>query len=65
VRPVSFSAPLARSAGFRRDRPGDSFRGWLYGITRNGRNGSTAATIDAVGLPRFPYNAHSRRGVAW
>lgn len=22
-------------AGFRRDRPGDSFRGWLYGIARN------------------------------
>ena len=21
--------------GFRRDRPGDSFRGWLWGITRN------------------------------
>jgi RNA polymerase sigma-70 factor (ECF subfamily) len=27
---------VARRAGeFRHDRPGDSFRGWLYGITRN------------------------------
>src|SRR5436853_6854235 len=27
--------PVARAIGeFRRDRPGDSFRGWLYTITR-------------------------------
>jgi RNA polymerase sigma-70 factor (ECF subfamily) len=29
-----FSAAAAGFAGFRRDRPGDSFRGWLGGITR-------------------------------
>jgi RNA polymerase sigma-70 factor (ECF subfamily) len=29
-------AAVARGIGaFRRDRPGDSFRGWLWGITRN------------------------------
>jgi RNA polymerase sigma-70 factor (ECF subfamily) len=30
-----FRAAVAGLPGFRRDRPGDSFRGWLYGITRN------------------------------
>jgi RNA polymerase sigma-70 factor (ECF subfamily) len=30
-----FAAAAARLAHFRRDRPGDSFRGWLRGITRN------------------------------
>jgi RNA polymerase sigma-70 factor (ECF subfamily) len=35
VRQEVFAA-VARSIGaFRRDRPGDSFRGWLYAITRN------------------------------
>jgi RNA polymerase sigma-70 factor (ECF subfamily) len=30
-----FSAAAAGLADFRRDRPGDTFRGWLRGITRN------------------------------
>jgi RNA polymerase sigma-70 factor (ECF subfamily) len=30
-----FAGVAAGLADFRRDRPGDSFRGWLYGITRN------------------------------
>ncbi len=30
-----FSAAARGLGGFRRDRPGDSFRGWLRGITRN------------------------------
>ena len=30
-----FRVAAARLADFRRDRPGDTFRGWLRGITRN------------------------------
>ena len=30
-----FAAAAASLSGFRRDRPGDTFRGWLRGITRN------------------------------
>jgi RNA polymerase sigma-70 factor (ECF subfamily) len=30
-----FAAVAAGLGGFRRDRPGDTFRGWLRGITRN------------------------------
>jgi RNA polymerase sigma-70 factor (ECF subfamily) len=30
-----FAATARGLAGFRRDRPGDTFRGWLRGITRN------------------------------
>lgn len=30
-----FAAAAAGLAGFRRDRPGDTFRGWLRGIARN------------------------------
>jgi RNA polymerase sigma-70 factor (ECF subfamily) len=30
-----FRSAASGFSGFRRDRPGDSFRGWLYGITRN------------------------------
>jgi len=30
-----FAAAARGLAQFRRDRPGDSFRGWLHGITRN------------------------------
>lgn len=30
-----FLTVAKRIAEFRRDRPGDSFRGWLWGITRN------------------------------
>jgi RNA polymerase sigma-70 factor (ECF subfamily) len=30
-----FRAAASRLASFRRDRPGDTFRGWLRGITRN------------------------------
>jgi RNA polymerase sigma-70 factor (ECF subfamily) len=30
-----FAAAAASLADFRRDRPGDTFRGWLRGITRN------------------------------
>jgi RNA polymerase sigma-70 factor (ECF subfamily) len=30
-----FAAAAAGLAGFRRDQPGDTFRGWLRGITRN------------------------------
>ena len=30
-----FGAVVAKVAEFRRDRPGDSFRGWLWTITRN------------------------------
>jgi RNA polymerase sigma-70 factor (ECF subfamily) len=30
-----FAAAAGGLEGFRRDRPGDSFRGWLHGITRN------------------------------
>jgi RNA polymerase sigma-70 factor (ECF subfamily) len=30
-----FAAAAAGMVGFRRDRPGDTFRGWLRGITRN------------------------------
>jgi RNA polymerase sigma-70 factor (ECF subfamily) len=30
-----FAGMAAGLGGFRRDRPGDSFRGWLRGITRN------------------------------
>ena len=30
-----FAAVASRIEGFRRDRPGDSFRGWLWTITRN------------------------------
>jgi RNA polymerase sigma-70 factor (ECF subfamily) len=30
-----FAALTAGLAGFRRDRPGDTFRGWLRGVTRN------------------------------
>ncbi len=30
-----FRAVATRVATFRRDRPGDSFRGWLWGIARN------------------------------
>jgi len=35
VRQEVFSAVAAGLAGFRRDRPDDTFRGWLRGITRN------------------------------
>jgi RNA polymerase sigma-70 factor (ECF subfamily) len=31
----AFAAAAAGLAGFRRDRPGDTFRGWIRGITRN------------------------------
>jgi RNA polymerase sigma-70 factor (ECF subfamily) len=31
----AFAAAATSLAGFRRDRPGDTFRGWLRGITRN------------------------------
>jgi RNA polymerase sigma-70 factor (ECF subfamily) len=30
-----FRSAASSFSGFRRDRPGDSFRGWLHGITRN------------------------------
>jgi RNA polymerase sigma-70 factor (ECF subfamily) len=30
-----FAAAAAGLTGFRRDRPGDTFRGWMRGITRN------------------------------
>src|SRR5262245_56120301 len=30
-----FQAVALNIGKFRRDRPGDSFRGWLWGITRN------------------------------
>jgi RNA polymerase sigma-70 factor (ECF subfamily) len=30
-----FAAVLSGIGGFRRDRPGDTFRGWLYTVTRN------------------------------
>jgi RNA polymerase sigma-70 factor (ECF subfamily) len=30
-----FASAAAHLDAFRRDQPGDSFRGWLYGITRN------------------------------
>jgi RNA polymerase sigma-70 factor (ECF subfamily) len=30
-----FAAAAGSLGGFRRDRPGDSFRGWLRGVTRN------------------------------
>ena len=30
-----FRVAAAKLSGFRRDRPGDTFRGWLRGITRN------------------------------
>jgi RNA polymerase sigma-70 factor (ECF subfamily) len=30
-----FLAVAKGIASFRRDKPGDSFRGWLFGITRN------------------------------
>src|SRR3954452_7638440 len=30
-----FRAVAGGMAGFHRDRPGDSFRGWLFGVTRN------------------------------
>jgi RNA polymerase sigma-70 factor (ECF subfamily) len=30
-----FAAAATGLAGFRRDRPGDTFRGWLHGVTRN------------------------------
>src|SRR5579884_1105983 len=30
-----FAAAAAGLPGFRRERPGDTFRGWLRGITRN------------------------------
>jgi RNA polymerase sigma-70 factor (ECF subfamily) len=30
-----FRSAAGGVSGFRRDRPGDSFRGWLHGITRN------------------------------
>jgi RNA polymerase sigma-70 factor (ECF subfamily) len=30
-----FQAVAAQIGGFRRDRPGDTFRGWLWGITRH------------------------------
>jgi RNA polymerase sigma-70 factor (ECF subfamily) len=30
-----FRAALTGLSGFRRDRPGDTFRGWLRGVTRN------------------------------
>jgi RNA polymerase sigma-70 factor (ECF subfamily) len=30
-----FRVATTRVSDFRRDRPGDSFRGWLHGITRN------------------------------
>jgi RNA polymerase sigma-70 factor (ECF subfamily) len=30
-----FRTAVAGLAGFRRDRPGDTFRGWLHGICRN------------------------------
>lgn len=30
-----FRVVVGRLADFRRDRPGDSFRGWLFGVTRN------------------------------
>lgn len=58
-----FRAVAAGLAGFRRDRPEDTFRGWLHGITRNkllghreraGRQpraaGGTEAHLDLHGL---------------
>ena len=35
LRQEVFQAVAARIADFRRDRPGDTFRGWLRGITRH------------------------------
>ena len=30
-----FHVVVTKLVGFHRDRPGDSFRGWLHGVTRN------------------------------
>jgi RNA polymerase sigma-70 factor (ECF subfamily) len=59
-----FMAAAGGLAGFRRDRPGDTFRGWLRGITRNhillhhrraGRNPAAAGGTDAfVRLQEVP-----------
>lgn len=55
-----FRAVHARIADFRRERPGDSFRGWLWGITWNklGDHFRRAARPDArgggEGLDRLP-----------
>jgi RNA polymerase sigma-70 factor (ECF subfamily) len=52
-----FHAAAAHMESFRRDRPGDSFRGWLRGITRNmvlqhfrksGRNPKGSGGTDAL-----------------
>jgi RNA polymerase sigma-70 factor, ECF subfamily len=54
-----FRAVIARIADFHRDRPGDSFRGWLWAITRNKlgdwirRQKSETARARAAQLQRF------------
>jgi RNA polymerase sigma-70 factor (ECF subfamily) len=62
-----FSAAAAALAAFHHDRPGDTFRGWLHGITRNQilmhfrRNhgqpraeGGSAARLELENLPERP-----------
>ena len=59
-----FAAAAAGLSGFHRDRPGDTFRGWLRGITRNQvlmhfrrtrrqpqAKGGSAARLDLENLP--------------
>lgn len=62
-----FQAVAAQIAGFRRQRPGDSFRGWLWTITRNkigdhfrrrsrqpSADGGSAAQQRLLSLPEEP-----------
>ena len=64
-----FQAVAARVDGFRRDRPSDSFRGWLWSITRNkgidffrraGRQpGATGGTDAQARLGQLPFEPDS------
>ena len=63
-----FQAVAAGLADFRRDRPGDSFRGWLHGITgfvllrhadrAAGREGAVGGTLALENIQNLPAAAH-------
>ena len=59
-----FQSVAAHLSAFRRDRSGDTFRGWLRTITRNKVNDSSAAATGAGRGRRERGRAHPRAGAA-
>lgn len=70
-----FRSLVEHLGGFRRDRPGDSFRGWLFAITRNkvrdhyrrhrgqaSGEGGTAAQQRLLQVPEQPAEAATEAG---